>query len=177
MTAELEAEAARKKNIAQLAEKNRDDIKAYLETYKTARGKSDAYEAILNKLENFGYGAATSSLAGTAQAKYRLALGELSDLVSTFRRSRLTGRRFNKPAAEDVVREALGESTGKPEARAMADAVAQVNERQRGEYNACWAAIIGALTPLSPAIPPQPCSGAARRLRQVVRIHQAEARS
>ena len=136
LTAELEAEAARKKNLAQLTEKNRDDIKAYLETYKTAGGKSDVYEATLNKLENFGYGAATSSLAGTAQAKYRLALGELSDLVSTFRRSRLTGRRFNKPAAEDVVREALGESTGKPEARAMADAVAQVNERQRGEYNA-----------------------------------------
>lgn len=136
LTSELEAEAARKKNLAALAEKNRDDIKAYLETYKTASGKSDVYEATLNKLENFGYGAATSSLAGTAQAKYRLALGELSDLVSTFRRSRLTGRRFNKPAAENVAREAFGEATGSPEAKAMADAVGQVNERQRLEYNA-----------------------------------------
>lgn len=136
LASELDEIAGRKRQLAALAEQKRDDVKAYLETYKTAGGKSDVFAAAANLIENHGYGAATSSVAGSAKAKFDLAAGELADMLSEFRRSRLTGRRFNKPMAENVAREILGEPTGSPEAQGMGKAVADVFERLRNEFNA-----------------------------------------
>lgn len=136
LAGELEAVAARRRELAALAERNRDELKGYLETYRNPAGNPDVYDAALNLLEHHGYGAATQSLAGSAKAKYSLAIGEMSDLLSAFRKSRVTGRRFNKPLAEDVIREMKGESTGSPEAHAMADVASQAIERTRLEYNA-----------------------------------------
>lgn len=136
LAGELDAVAARKKELAALAEKNRDDLKGYLETYRSPAGNADVFGAAMNLLENHGYGAATSSLAGAAKAKFSLAMGEVSDALSAFRKSRLTGMRFNKPGADDVIREMLGETTGKPEARAMASSFSDLQERLRGEFNA-----------------------------------------
>lgn len=141
LAAELDEIAGRKRQLAALAEQKRDDIKAYLETYKTADGKHDVFAAVANLLENHGYGAGVSSLAGSAKAKFDLATGELADLLSKFRRSRLTGGRFNKPMAENVAREILGESTGSAEAAGMGKAVADVFERLRNEFNAAGGAI------------------------------------
>lgn len=136
LAAELDEISGRKKKLAALAEQKRDDIKAYLETYKTAGGKSDVFAAAANLLENHGYGAGVSSMANSAKAKFDLAAGDLADMLSTFRRSKVTGRRFNKPMADNVAREILGEATGSPEAQAMGSAVGDVFERLRNEFNA-----------------------------------------
>lgn len=141
LAAELAEAGARKKALAALAEGKWDEIKGYLESYRNAKGEPDVYAAAANLLENHGYGAGTSSVANRAKAKFDLAAGELADLLSKFRRSRLTGGRFNKPQAENVVREILGENTGNAEAKGMAEATSGVFEKLRNEFNAAGGAI------------------------------------
>ncbi len=119
LASELDEIAGRKKKLAALAEQKRDDIKAYLETHRTADGKPDVFAAVANLLENHGYGAATSSVANAAKAKFDLAAGDLADM----------------PMADNVAREILGDATGSPEAQGMGKAVADVFERLRNEFN------------------------------------------
>src|SRR5258707_5163192 len=133
---EAEEAGARKKQIAELSLKSRNEIANYLQTYRDKNGKPDVFNGAMNLLENFGFGARTSAVAGSARAKFDLAISEMADMLSTFRRSAIVGRRLNKPMADNVVREMLGESTGSAEARAMGDAAGKVFERLRGEFNA-----------------------------------------
>ena len=135
LTAEMEAAAARRKLLAALAAEKQEQIKLYLTDFRDSGGNANVFEAAINLIENYGAGAGTTSIAGRAKAITSLAHGELADLLSTFRRSRLTGQRFNKPLMDDVIREILGQSTGKPEAKAMADAVDKVFETLRTEFN------------------------------------------
>lgn len=135
LAGELEAAAARKRQLAALAEQKRDEISGYLQSYRDRSGKPDVFNAAMNLLENFGYGAGTSSLAGSARAKFNLALADVADAHSVFRRSALSGRRMNKPLADDVVREMLGESTGKPQAQNLAGSFSKLFERLRTEFN------------------------------------------
>jgi hypothetical protein len=132
---ELEEKGAHKRMLAAKAEENRDQLAGYLMTYRDAKGRSNVFEAAMNLIENFGYGAATRSLAHMAASKYGLATAELADMLSTFRRSNFLGRRMNRPQLENVVREVLGESTGDAPAKAMAGAASKVFERLRQEYN------------------------------------------
>lgn len=132
---QFDEEAALKRKQAVLAEASRDQIRAYGETYRdTGTKKPDIGAAYANKIENHGAGAGTSSFAGTAASKFGLAIGKIEDFASEFRRSRLTGARFNKPAGEEMIAAIYGKTTS-PEAKALADAVTNLNEDLRLEFN------------------------------------------
>jgi hypothetical protein len=132
----LAAAAARKRQIAQAALNKRNELLAYAHTYvDPGTKKSDIMGAWVNKIENFGAGAGTSSYAGAALSKYTMATAKLADLMDQFRKSKLTGTRFNKVGAEDMV-EAVYNNVKTPEAKAMADAVITSNEDVRQQFNA-----------------------------------------
>lgn len=135
LVAEMEQVAARKALLANLSAEKQGAIRNYLETFRDLSGKANVFEAAVNLIENFGAGAATSSIAGRSKAIVSLAHGELADMLSTFRRSRLTGMRFNKPKMDDVVREVLGEGTGSAEAKGMGEAIGRVFETLREDFN------------------------------------------
>lgn len=135
LAGEMEAAGARRQFLAALSAEKAAQIKQYLETFRDLSGNKNVFEAVINLIENFGAGAGTSSIANRSKAIVALAHGEMADMLSEFRRSRLTGMRPNKPQVEKVVREILGEGTGSPEARAMADAVDHVFETLRTEFN------------------------------------------
>lgn len=135
IAAHLDEQSARKKALAALAETKRDDIKQYVETFRDQNNKPNVFEAVMNLLENFGGGAGVSSIRNRSRAIAGLAEAQMADALSAFRRSGLTGRRFNKPMLENVVRESLGESTGSPEAKAMAGAIQDAIETLRQRYN------------------------------------------
>lgn len=137
---QLRAEAIEKRRRVLLQDAAQDRIAEYLQGFRDLDGKPDVYGATLNLLENFGF-AGTSSMAGRFKAIVSLAHGELADVLSTFRRSRLTGRRFNRPQLDDVAREILGEATESPEAKSMANAVSSVFESLRQRFNAAGGAI------------------------------------
>lgn len=135
LAGEFEADAAIRRALAEGGAAARDRVADYLRTYRTLDGKPDVFEAAMNLIENFGGGAATSSIAGRGRSIVALAHGDLSELMNTFRRSRITGRRFNKPQIDNVVREILGEASGSPEAQGMGQSVSRVFETLRGEFN------------------------------------------
>ena len=136
LAAELDAASARKSTLAALAEQKRDELKGQFETFRNRSGKADIFEAVMRKLDHYGNGTGYSSVAGQAKARFNLAVAEMSDYVSNFRRTKLAGRRMNKPLGEDVIGEILGEASGKPEAAAMGQAAAKTFERLRTEFNA-----------------------------------------
>lgn len=133
--AEMEASAARSRALAAGSAAAQGRIRSYLENFRDLSGKANVFEGVINLIENFGAGAGTSSIAGRAKAIVATAHGEMADVLSQFRRSRLTGKRFNRPGFEDVVREVFGEGTGSAESRAMADAVSGTIERLRQDFN------------------------------------------
>lgn len=137
---DLRAAAFEARRTALLADAAHGRLKGYLTEYRGLDGKPDVFGAVLNLFEHYGY-AGVNSLKGRANAIISLAHGELADVLSTFRRSRVTGARFNKPLADDMVRDILGEPSGKPEAAAMAEAIAGVNETLRQRFNAAGGAI------------------------------------
>ncbi len=134
LVGEMEAAAARKQLLATLTADKVGAIKQYLTEFRDLSGKANVFEAAINLIEHFGAGAGTSSIAGRSKAIVALAHGEMADLLSTFRRSRLTGQRFNNPLMDDVIRAIHGEATG-PEAKGMADAVSSVFEKLRQDFN------------------------------------------
>lgn len=137
---ELKAEAIEARRRVLLAAAAQDRIAEYLATYRNAKGKADVFGAVLNLIEHYGF-AGTSSVAGRAKAIVSLAHGEMQQFLQTFDRSRLTGARRNQPLAKDVAREMLGEATGQPEAKAMADAASRVFESLRQRFNAAGGTI------------------------------------
>jgi hypothetical protein len=140
LEADLRAEGIEARRHVLLQDAAQDRLAEYVAGYRGLDGKADAFGAVLNLIENHGY-AGTSSLAGRSKAIVSLVHGELSDVLGTFRRSLLTGRRFNKPLLTDVVRDTLGEASGKPEAKAMADAIQSVFETLRQRFNAAGGSI------------------------------------
>jgi hypothetical protein len=90
------------------------------------------FNAAMNLLENYGYGAGTSSLAGTPRkAKFNLALSEMADMLSTFRRS------ASRPAHEQAdgrgrgARDAGRGHRQRRKRKAMAESAGKVFERLR----------------------------------------------
>lgn len=140
LEADLRAEHIEARRKVLLQDAAQDRLAEYVAGYRGLDGKPDAFGAVLNLIENHGF-AGTSSLAGRQKAIVSLVHGQIADVLSTFRKSALTGRRFNKPLLDDVVREALGQATGKGEAKAMAGAIGDVFETLRQRFNAAGGAI------------------------------------
>lgn len=135
---EYDEAAARKRAIAEGSERARDELSGYAQSYRDRKGNVDIFNAWMNKIENFGFGAGTQSMANLAKAKYGLATEKMADYLSTFRRSAGLGRRINKPLAADIGREVLGEDTGSATAKAMAKAWTEASEDTRQQFNQ-WA--------------------------------------
>jgi hypothetical protein len=139
LEAELRFEAIERARQAKLTAAVQDQVKAYITGFRGADGRPDVFGATLNLLESFGSGAV--SLRGRTESIISLAHGELTDVQQTFRRTALTGRRMNRPMADDLARELHGQGTGSREAKVMADAVSNVFEALRQRYNAAGGAI------------------------------------
>ncbi len=140
LEAELRAEAIERRRLLALTEAARGRLALHLQSHRNLAGEPDVFDAVLNLMEHYGLGG-TSSIAGRTKAIVGLAHGRLADVMSTFRRSAVAGRRMNRPAMRDLVAEVLGEPTGKPEVAAMAGAVAEVLEDLRQRFNAAGGAI------------------------------------
>lgn len=136
---ELRYAAAEKARRARLDAAAGARLKAQLQAYRGANGEADIFEAALGLIENHGYTGA-SSIAGKAKAIAGLAHAEMADMMRTFRRG-FAGGRLNKPVAKDIVRELHGETTNKPEVKAMADAWRTVAEKLRLRFNGAGGAI------------------------------------
>lgn len=133
LAGELEAAAAIKKAVADGGAAARDRIAQFAQEFRTLDGKANVFEAFANLLESHGGG--TSSIKNRADAIARMTHSEMADALSTFRRSRLTGIRENKPQAENVVREMIGQSTGNAEAKGLAEAMSNAIENLRMMFN------------------------------------------
>jgi hypothetical protein len=141
LEADLRAEGFEARRRVLLQDATQDRLAEYVQGYRGLDNKPDVFGAVLNLIENHGF-AGTSSLAGRQKAIVSLVHGEISDVLRTFRKSRWgTGERINAPLLSDVVRDALGEASGKPEAKAMADAIGGVFETLRQRFNAAGGAI------------------------------------
>lgn len=136
----LRAEAIENRRVVLLQDAAQDRIAGYLAGFRNIKGRPDVFAGAINLLENFGY-AGTSSVAGRSKAIVALAHGQMADVLSVFRRSWATGGRFNRPLLADVVREMLGEASGQPQAKVMAEAVGSVFETLRQRFNAAGGAI------------------------------------
>jgi len=131
---ELSAEAKRKLRLATLAREKQERIAQHLETFRNASGKADVFEAALKLIESFGF-SGTDNLRGLQHAIVAMSHGRMAELIQTFERNFYTGLHTNKPLANDVVREMLGQDTAKPEAKAMARAVAEVFDDLLERFN------------------------------------------
>lgn len=137
---ELRADAAERRRRVLLTEAARVALARDLRGYRSPTGQPDILGAALQKLSSYGT-AGYSSLRGRFEAILGLAHAELADHIRTFRRTMGTGRRLNRPLADDVMRELHGEATGKPEAKGLADALGRVAEDLRQRFNAAGGAI------------------------------------
>lgn len=133
LASEFDADAAMKRAVAEGSEAARARIIAHAEEFRDLSGKTNIFEAFVNLLEGFGGGA--SSWKNRTNAIARWAHGDMSEFLSTFRRSRISGRRFNKPQIDNVVREVLGEQSGSHEAQGMAQALNRTYEQLRNDFN------------------------------------------
>jgi hypothetical protein len=135
----LKAEAAETRRRVLLTEAAKQNVVSYLTGYKTPKGEADVFEATLNLFESFGGGIV--GLRGRVESIVGLAHSQLTDTLQTFRRTAISGRRMNRPAADDLVRELKGEGTGSAEAFTMARAIEDVFESLRQRFNAAGGAI------------------------------------
>lgn len=133
LAAQMADAAANRRAMAQGSAAAAARIRNYAQNYRSPNGNPNVFEAFMSLMENFGGG--TVGWRQRAEARARETHGEVEQFLSEFRRSRLTGQRFNRPGVEDVVREMLGTATGSPEARAMAGAFDRSFERLRQEFN------------------------------------------
>lgn len=131
---ELRFESIEGQRQVHLADAARGRNLSYLQEYRAVDGKPDVFDATLNLFESFGTG--NRSIRTRTESIIALAHGELTDILRTFRRTFVSGKRLNRPAANDLVDELHGTGTGSPEAKVMADAVAGLFETLRQRRNA-----------------------------------------
>lgn len=141
LAAELRAQAIEKRRRAVLTEKARLRLKDRILGYRDENGKPNVYEAALQVLSHYGY-AGAGSVRGRQEALISTAHGKLTDVMTAFSRSVVTGRRSASAGLQrDVVRELHGEATGDPTAKGLADSLATVFEDLRNRFNAAGGAI------------------------------------
>ena len=131
----LRAEAIEKKRRADLTEAARLTLKTRLE-----QSESGVLKWATGLLSHYGFRDG-SSVRGRAEAIMATAHARLSDVMFTFRRSGVLGRRINMALSGDLVRELHGEHGGDATAHALAQAVSEVFEDLRRRFNAAGGAI------------------------------------
>lgn len=137
---DLRQMAARKRRNAKLAQEKRAEIADYLKTHLNYRGKKDLKDGALNLFVHYGTGGRTS-IAGKRDAIMSLVMRDLTDAMEQFRRSAGLGRRINQADLPDLIKELFGEPSGRPEFRAMADAIRNATEDMRQRFNAAGGVI------------------------------------
>lgn len=135
--AELTAEAARKRRLAELQEAATDRIRADIAGFRGTDGRPDVLEAALSVLANeqnrlAGY----ASVQGRATALTAYAHGKLEALLHDQRRKWTTGARNNKVRLENLIDEAYGNQTGDVAAREFWQAYRKINDEFVGLFNA-----------------------------------------
>ena len=136
---ELRFEGIERARQVKLQAAVQDSVKAYITGFRGVDGRPDIFDASLNVFESFGSG--VNSIRSRTEAIVGLAHAELTDVLKSFRRTKVAGRRMNRPGADDVARERHGEGTGDAGAKLMADAVGNVFEALRQRFNAAGGAI------------------------------------
>lgn len=136
----LAAEQAEKRRRLGLAIRNLKQLEADFDAYGAATGRPDVANAAIAKLEHHGT-APYASVEGRRQAITGMAHARMEDVLHEFRRSAVLGRRRNVARLENVVREAFGQDSGDPAARALAKAWADTAEWLRQRFNAAGGAI------------------------------------
>lgn len=137
---ELRFQALEQKRRTRLSAQAQTRLKTHVQGFRDINGRPDVFEAVLSKLEHFGTGM-TTSVAGKTKAIIALAHGELTDVIGTFRRTKLLGKRLNRPTADALARELLGAPGNDPAVKAMAAGVNSVFEKLRTRFNAAGGAI------------------------------------
>ncbi|MEO1110093.1 MAG: hypothetical protein AAFX90_19440 [Pseudomonadota bacterium] len=130
----LAAEAAQKRRRTLLQAQAQKRVVSDTLTYRTARGDQDIAEGTIALLEHHGT-APFQSMEGLRKAIIGRAHAELSELLKKFERTALLGRTPDKADLNNVVREAFGEGTKDPAAKALADGWLQVAEGLRQRFN------------------------------------------
>lgn len=140
LAAELRFDAIETRRRAKLQATAIEQVERDLLQFRNHKGEGDIVAAALKKLEHFGY-AGYSSVEGRAKTIIGMVHSELNDLLSTFERDILLGRRKEMPRLESVMREMHGQSTGDPTAREFAAKVQSVFEALRQRFNAAGGSI------------------------------------
>lgn len=135
LEAALRAEAIEKRRRADLTEAARLSLKQRL-----LENKDGAFNWAKSILSHYGFRDG-SSVRGRTEAIIGLAHAQMSDALFAFRRSGVLGRRENRAIMPDFVKELHGENSGDATAKALAEAVSDVNEDLRMRFNAAGGAI------------------------------------
>lgn len=140
LEAALRASAIEKRRRADLTEARRLGIKGYLQGYRDRNGQPNVFEGAMALLSHYGYRGG-SSMRGRAEAITVGAHRRMDEVMFTFRRKGLLGRRENRALVSEFVRELHGEATGNATAKALGHAVTGVFEDLRLRFNAAGGAI------------------------------------
>ncbi|WP_281932209.1 hypothetical protein [Roseibium album] len=130
----LAAEAAQKRRRTLLQAQAQKRVVADTLTYRTAGGDQDIAEGSIALLEHYGT-APFQSMEGLRKSIVGRAHAELSELLQKFERTAFLGRTPDTADLDNVVREAFGEGTKDPAAKALSDAWLRVADGLRQRFN------------------------------------------
>jgi hypothetical protein len=140
MAAALQAEAKERRRRADLTEARRIGVKRFLQGYRNKDGQPDVFAGAMALLSHYGF-RGTSSVRGRTEAIIAGAQKNLDEVMFSFERRGLLGRRANRAMMPDFVKELHGEASGDATAKQLARAVETVFEDLRQRFNAAGGAI------------------------------------
>lgn len=140
LEAALRAQAAEKRRRADLTEARRLGVKSFVRDYRNRDGQPDVFEAAMALLSHYGFRGA-SSVRGRTEAIVAGAHKNLDEVMFSFERRGVLGKRANLALASDMVKEVSGEASGDATAKSLAGSVSAVFEDLRQRFNAAGGAI------------------------------------
>lgn len=144
MVNRLMRQAAEERRRGLLSEDARERVEAYMLNYRNPRGEPDPAEALVALIEHYGQvrmPTGMSSVVGRYKSIAGLAQARMEAAIWEFRRTLLTGRTRSMARLENVLREARGEATNDPAARALAEVWMETSNWLRERFNAAGGAI------------------------------------
>lgn len=135
----LRAEAAERRRQVLLDAGIGARLKTELKGYRTPKGEADVFSAAMFELSQYGL-AGFTSMRERYESIFSLAHTALADHIRTFRRTWFSGRRENRPLADDVIDALHGDPVKDPKAKGLAASLAKVAEDLRQRRNAAGGA-------------------------------------